>query len=386
MARSPEHMREHLQRTEQHTPPWLQAELQNLLNIATLYTYGPEREVRDPSTGQMKKVRPGVPWVGYQQPRVAPVSPFTLEAQQLTTEQRNKDIESFLNQAKLAARLGMKEFPKEYKKYINPYMKEVTDRIAEEGNRNFNENILPALEAKFVRLGTHGSKRHADMARRAAREVQGEVSAQQAKALASGYTQALQSFQSDQLKQLEGARTLGAISQLQKSMRQADIESIRRFGQEEQARSQRQLDIDFDEWRRMRQEPYERLTWLASILHGTPYSPATYSWTTPGGGGGAEQPGLFQQLGGLAFAGAPLIKEWMGSRKAPWTNPDLGSFGFMSRGATLKRGGSISPLKISGVQLAKFRGLNPPKKIKLKTPKIHVPKTHLPRLPKPGGR
>ena len=67
--------------------------------------------------------------------------------------------------------------------YMNPYTDLVVNRIAELGNRNFNEKLIPQISDQFVGAGGYGGSRQAEAIGRAARDTQEGISAEQARAL-----------------------------------------------------------------------------------------------------------------------------------------------------------------------------------------------------------
>ena len=95
--------------------------------------------------------------------------------------------------------------------YMNPYNDAVTNRIAELGGRNLNEQLLPGINDQFIRAGQAGSSRNAMMFNRALRDTGEGVLAEQAKALQSGYGGALTAAQADLLRQSNLAQTAGNL-------------------------------------------------------------------------------------------------------------------------------------------------------------------------------
>ena len=73
--------------------------------------------------------------------------------------------------------------------YMNPYTQSVVDRIAQLGQRNLTESILPQINSTFVGAGQFGSDRNASFMNRAMRDANESILGQQADALNKGYTQ-----------------------------------------------------------------------------------------------------------------------------------------------------------------------------------------------------
>src|SRR5882724_403441 len=72
--------------------------------------------------------------------------------------------------------------------YLNPYNKNVTDAIAEEGNRNFQNNVLPQLQSNIIGAGniTGSSTEGANLIENAAQQNSKNITDAQAAALQQG--------------------------------------------------------------------------------------------------------------------------------------------------------------------------------------------------------
>jgi hypothetical protein len=169
-------------------------------------------------------------------------------------------------------------FPESREAYMNPYQREVVDRIGELGNRNLQERLLPALEAKFIRQGQHGGSRHAQLATQLARDVNAETLGQQRQALQEGYKQSADIHQADRMHQLEGARLSSALAQSVQAGRMTDLQALRQ--QEELEHDFLQKTRDYQQWQdaQTHQNQFERLNQWSSLLRGVPYSSTTSGW------------------------------------------------------------------------------------------------------------
>jgi hypothetical protein len=166
---------------------------------------------------------------------------------------------------------------------MNPYQDQVVRRIAEEGMRNFNENVLPQIEGKFVRLGQHGSSRHADLTRKAARDIQQEILGRQERSLSSGYQQAAQIFSADQARAIEAARAMAHLSGIKQGSEFADIAAQESLGKSLQQREQAQLDIAHQDWLRQQEYPSQALAYQSALMRGIPTSGISVGYSqTPG--------------------------------------------------------------------------------------------------------
>jgi hypothetical protein len=167
-------------------------------------------------------------------------------------------------------RPGQDKFYEQYQNYMNPYNRNVTNRIAEEGNRNFEESILPALEARFVNLGTYGGSRHRDLAQRAARDSQKEILSNQRLAMHQGYQQAGENFNRDRLRQLEAGQRLGQLTGQRQASHMLDTGQLAMQGAQQQGRQDQRLGHDYMAALNQYNQPQERLAQHISNLQGVP--------------------------------------------------------------------------------------------------------------------
>lgn len=96
--------------------------------------------------------------------------------------------------------------------YLNPYMQNVTDQIARQGNLNLTNNILPAISDQFVGAGGYGGSRDAETIGKAVRSTQDDITSQQAAALAAGYNSSVGAAQADLSRQAGLGTTAGALA------------------------------------------------------------------------------------------------------------------------------------------------------------------------------
>lgn len=230
-------------------PPWMKVPYQKMVA-------GAERYAQEP-------------YAQYGGERIAPIEAEMKTAHELASRGVSAE-RPILEQAGNQVMQGMRPFHENAAQYMNPYQQHVVRQIAEEGNRNFTENVLPALEAKFVRLGQHGGSRHADLSLRAARDLQHEIMNRQQQALAQGYQQAGQMYNAQQARQLEGAGQLGNIAAAQQGSRLADISALENIGRYRQQQQQATADVRYQNWLREQEHPMYRMQQQASMMQGMP--------------------------------------------------------------------------------------------------------------------
>jgi len=192
--------------------------------------------------------------------RVAPLPPGIQRAQQLAGQVGA--AEPLVQEAR---RLPFRNFPQAHQEYMNPYVQQVVRRGAEEGNENLARNILPALDAKFSRLGQFGSTRHQKIAAQAGRDIQRDISANQQKALLTGYHHAGELFNRDQMANLERGNMLARLGAVSQSGRQADIGGLAKMGDYERQHEQQMRDVQYQNWLRQHSYDWDVLSkWIAA--------------------------------------------------------------------------------------------------------------------------
>lgn len=244
------------------------------------------------------------PYQEYQGERIAPENQYERWADVLS--QRLNTLDPFTKASQEQAALAQQGFPGQAQNYMNPYQQQVSDRIATEGNRNLKENILPALEAKFVRLGQHGGSRHAELSKNAAREAQGEISARQAQAMHAGYGQAADIFGNDQARRMQGAEHQMNLGKLLNASRLADISSLRQTGSGNRELAERRFRSQEEQHLNRLRHNAERFNLFKSILSGLP-TQSPIQPTVPGPARSLHH-GDYMNLAGL------LGSTWLGNR------------------------------------------------------------------------
>ncbi len=204
----------------------------------------------------------------YKKERIAPINEDIQRAQALG-RQTGQHL-PFYQQAHRLASEAATPFSHRYQEYMNPYQQHVVENIAKMGNRNFKENILPALENKFVRLGQIGGTRHAKLARQAARDLQSEIMDRQSQALMQGYDESARKHAADQARALEAARGISEIGGLYQGANLADIAALEGQGRQQQQHQQAIRDLAYENFIRAKEHPFNMLQYFQNILHGVP--------------------------------------------------------------------------------------------------------------------
>jgi hypothetical protein len=229
-------------------PPWLEALYKQLGTL-----------------GQKEALAPYLPYTGS---RLESFSPDTQRSFDLG--RKTGLYEPSLQQAGQQLQQGTQSFPQLYQQYMNPYTNQVVDRIAEEGNRNFTQNILPALESQFVAKGQHASGRHAALLGKMALENQNQITRQQSDALARGYEHGAHVFAQDQGRHMQAAPLYGDMGRFRQAGNLADITALQEQGKMQQGLGQQGKDIAYGDFMRKLQYPQQQLAHFNALLHGIP--------------------------------------------------------------------------------------------------------------------
>lgn len=235
--------------------------------------------------------------------------------------------------------------------YMSPYMDQVTNRIAELGNRNLTENLLPNIQDQFIAAGQVGSDRNAEFGSRAIRDTANEIAGQQSNALQAGYTTAGNLFNADQNRlaqigqttgslatadttsqenlarltgsltdstanrQLTAGQQLGTLANDTQTGALKGAAALQSVGETQQANQQQGLNQAYADFLEQRQYPQQQVEWMNNILRGiqpsvsgtntTTNAPATIMGASPlaqvagiGSGIGALLSGLSKARGG----------------------------------------------------------------------------------------
>jgi len=171
---------------------------------------------------------------------------------------------------------GSESFLNNYQPYLNPRQDALLRGIEEEGNRALKEKVLPGIDARYIALGQHGSSRHAQMAKRATRDLQRQIANSQEEALSRGYGQALKGFADDRARELESGRLLSELGIGRQSYNTAQIRALQEAGLLRHERDQTERDFAYEMWKERQRHPSESLANYFSILAGTPFVPSRY--------------------------------------------------------------------------------------------------------------
>lgn len=205
------------------------------------------------------------PYAEYQQPRIAGQDPLSQQA----TTMAQGNVGSWQPGVQFAGQTA----PSQVSNYMNPYTSNVVDRIAQLGQRNLSENLLPQVNSTFTGAGQFGSTRNANFTNRALRDANESILGAQGQALNQGYQQSIQNFQND-------ATRLGNVGAMTAQLGAADVAQLDTLGRARQAEEQRNLDLNYENFQQQQQSPKQNLSWLSDIIRGLPAQEQTYQQNT----------------------------------------------------------------------------------------------------------
>lgn len=198
--------------------------------------------------------------------------------------------QGYAQQAQAAAAGPAAQFPSNFAQYMSPYTQGVVDNISRLGNQNFNEQIMPGVNASMIGNGQFGSTRNAAVLGQAARDEQANISGQQANALQAGYGTSAGIFASDAARQqaqqqmqaatalqggtnvasgLQGAATaLGGLGQATSGLGLADAQTLAASGQTQQGQQQAGLDTGYTNAMNAYNQPFTALNNVSGVIRG----------------------------------------------------------------------------------------------------------------------
>jgi hypothetical protein len=217
--------------------------------------------------------------------RIANQDPLQTMAYQ-QTQQNVGNYQPYLNYAS-------QTLPQATQAYMSPYTDQVVNRIADLGQRNLSENLLPQVNQTFTGAGQFGGTRNAEFTNRAMRDANESILGQQSQALQTGYGQAQNAAMQDMQRQA----SLGQLTQ-QLGAQQAGLLETAGLGQ--QGQDQRALDLAYNDFLQQRDYQKNQLGFLSEIVRGLPSVGAKYTSSS-------TAPALSNQISPLTAAAQGFI-------------------------------------------------------------------------------
>jgi len=164
--------------------------------------------------------------------------------QQAAFSQAESNVGNYLpllqQSANLANTAGGTNVAQAAGQFMNPYTQNVVNTLQNLGQRNIQQYLAPAATSAAVGAGQFGSKRGAEALGNAVNAGLQNLSAQQAQALQTGYTQSLQAAQNQVANQLAASGQLGTLANQTQAGGLADINALSTLGAQQQQIAQNQ--------------------------------------------------------------------------------------------------------------------------------------------------
>lgn len=171
--------------------------------------------------------------------------------------------------------------------FMNPYTQNVVNALGDIGARNIQQYLAPSATAAGVGSGQFGSTRGAEVLGQAINTGLQNISAAQAQALQTGYTQALQAAQNQEAAQLGASQQLGNLAGTTQQLGLGDVNALATLGAQQQQIQQGQSLF-----------PLQVATQQAGLLRGYTM-PTSVSSTYTGPIPGAYSSSPLAQIAGL---------------------------------------------------------------------------------------
>jgi len=194
--------------------------------------------------------------------RIAGFTPQQLQAQQ--------GVQAAQGAYKPYTDYASQTLPQAVGSYMSPYTDSVVNRIAQLGQRNLSENLLPQVNSTFTGAGQFGSTRNADFTNRAVRDANESILGQQSSALQAGYTQAQTAALADMQRQ-------AALGQQVQNQAYQDTGMLDTTGQQIQAQQQQNMNLAQTDYTNQLNYPKTQLSFLSDIIRGQPTSTTSYA-------------------------------------------------------------------------------------------------------------
>lgn len=255
-AANPASLTSTLSDTDTTLPAWLQEYTRGLAGQATEVAGGEFQPYQAPTN---------VGTYGQDTGQIAGFSPLQQQAFQ-QTQQLQGAYKPFTDYASQTV-------PQAVGSYMSPYTDSVVNRIAQLGQRNLAENLLPQVNSTFTGAGQFGSTRNADFTNRAVRDANESIMGQQANALQTGFQNAQQTALQDLTRQA------GLGGQVQQFGAQ-DIGLLSTAGGQQQGLEQQNMALANQDWQNQNNFQKQNLDWLSQIIRGLPAQTSTYTTNT----------------------------------------------------------------------------------------------------------
>lgn len=239
------------------------------------------------------------PYVPYRGQRLAGFAAPQVQAQRGIAALRTPT--EFGGAARMMAGISPEFGAEQAEFYMSPYEKQVSDIAAREAREEAQRQQI-AANLSAAKTGAYGGGRQAVLEAMRGRDVMRTVGDIYATGQQRAFEMAQSQFERDRQARLAAAQGLGALATTRQQAELQRLGAIEDVGARQQALTQAQRDIAYQDFLRQRDYPMEQLGFYSNIVRGLP-APISSTGITY-----AQTPSTATQLAGLASAGIGAYK------------------------------------------------------------------------------
>ena len=217
------------------------------------------------------------PFPLYPGPRVAGFSGDQMQAQQQVRDMQGQ-WQPWMNAAGALTDKAAQGFNQnDFNQWKSPYIDGVVNRIAELGNRNMTENLLPAVNSTFTGNGQFGfggpqggaSSEHSRFTQQALRNTNESILGQQSLALQQAQDAAMGNYQGQLTRFGQMGNQFGNLAQTGQQLGLTGAAALDTSGQGQQALGQQNLNTAYQDFQNQQQWPQQNVNWMSQLLGNT---------------------------------------------------------------------------------------------------------------------
>ena len=249
--------------------------------------------------GEAKNIYEAKKQAGFQTytgPRIAGFSPEEQAAMGGIAGLVGTGQQYFAPAAGLTAGLTQQYTPATAQQYMSPYQQAVIDVEKREAVRAA-QRPMQDIGAAATQAGGFGGSRQAILEAEAQRNLQQQLGDIQTKGQQASYETGLRAFESQKARERQAASGLTSLGQIAPKQTLTELTALSGIGESQRAMQQGGLDIQYQDFMKQQQYPYDLLGQYQSTLYGYPYQAYGQQQYTP-----YQKPSTFQQLAGVLGA------------------------------------------------------------------------------------
>jgi len=239
------------------------------------------------------EAKKGAGFQTYTAPRIAGFSPEELAAMGGIAGLVGSGQQYFAPAAGLTAGLAQQYTPATAQQYMSPYQQAVIDVEKREAIRQA-QRPMQDISAAATQVGGMGGSRQAILEAEAQRNLQQQLGDIQTKGQQAAYETGLRAFESQKERERQAASGLTSLGQIAPKQSLAELTALSGIGEAQRGMTQAGLDIQYQDFLKQQQYPYDLLGQYQSTLYGYPYQAYGQEQYTP-----YQKPSTFQQLAGV---------------------------------------------------------------------------------------